>query len=70
MEEDSHNAAICESVLSLARSFGLKVIAEGVETQAQMDWLRQRGCDEIQGFLLARPMPFEDVLRHLRPPPR
>jgi diguanylate cyclase (GGDEF)-like protein/PAS domain S-box-containing protein len=70
VEEDSHNAAICESVLSLARSFGLKVIAEGVETQAQMDWLRQRGCDEIQGFLLARPMPFEDVLRHLRPPPR
>ena len=70
VEEDSHNAAICESVLSLARSFGLKVIAEGVETQAQMDWLRQRGCDEIQGFLLARPMPFAEVLRHLRQPPR
>ncbi len=70
VEEDSHNAAICEAVLSLARSFGLKVIAEGVETRTQMDWLRQRGCDEIQGFLLARPMPFEDVLRHLGPPPR
>jgi diguanylate cyclase (GGDEF)-like protein/PAS domain S-box-containing protein len=70
VEEDSHNAAICESVLSLARSFGLKVIAEGVETPAQLDWLRQRGCDEIQGFLLARPMPFDEVLRHLRHPPR
>lgn len=70
VEEDSHNAAICEAVLNLARSFGLKVIAEGVETTAQLDWLRQRGCDEVQGFLLARPMPFDQALRHLRHPPR
>lgn len=70
VEKDSHNAAICESVLSLARSFGLKVIAEGVETASQLEWLRQRGCDEVQGFLLARPMPFADVLKHLRQPPR
>ena len=70
VDQDSHNAAICDSVLSLARSFGLKVIAEGVETGAQMDWLRQRGCDEVQGYLLARPMPFDDLLAHLGRPPR
>ncbi|MFY2763804.1 bifunctional diguanylate cyclase/phosphodiesterase [Arenimonas sp. MALMAid1274] len=70
VENDSHNAAICESVLALARSFGLKVIAEGVETQSQLDWLRQRGCDEIQGFLLARPLPFAQVLENLRRPQR
>ena len=70
VEEDSHNAAICESVLTLARSFGLRVIAEGVETAAQLDWLRQRGCDEVQGFLLARPMPFGEALKHLGHPPR
>jgi diguanylate cyclase (GGDEF)-like protein/PAS domain S-box-containing protein len=60
-----HNAAICESVLALARSFDLKVIAEGVETEGQLDWLRAHGCGEVQGYLLARPMPFERMLEHL-----
>jgi diguanylate cyclase (GGDEF)-like protein/PAS domain S-box-containing protein len=66
VDSDPHNAAICESILALARSFGLKVIAEGVETGAQLAWLRERGCDQAQGFLLSRPLPFEDVLRKLR----
>jgi diguanylate cyclase (GGDEF)-like protein len=48
--------AICEAIIELGRSVGLLVTAEGVEEQAQLEWLRARGCDEIQGFLLARPM--------------
>ncbi len=65
VESEQHNAAICESILALARSFDLKVIAEGVETQAQFDWLRERDCDQVQGYLLARPMPFSEVVATL-----
>ena len=65
VESDAHNAAICESILALGSSFDLKVIAEGVETQGQLAWLREHGCHEVQGYLLARPMPFEAMLRHL-----
>ena len=54
-----------DSILALARSFGLKVITEGVETQAQLDWLRAHGCDEAQGFFLARPLPFDEMLAKL-----
>jgi EAL domain-containing protein (putative c-di-GMP-specific phosphodiesterase class I) len=52
----------------LARSFELKVIAEGVETQAQFDWLRAHECDEVQGYLLARPEPFEEMVAKLGAP--
>ena len=62
VDSDSHSAAICESILALARSFDLKVIAEGVETPAQLDWLRAHGCDQVQGYLLARPAPFDEVM--------
>jgi diguanylate cyclase (GGDEF)-like protein/PAS domain S-box-containing protein len=65
VEANAHNAAICESILALARSFGLKVIAEGVETEEQLAWLRARDCDEAQGYLLSRPLPFDEVLEKL-----
>jgi diguanylate cyclase (GGDEF)-like protein len=56
------DAAICMAILSMARHVGLGVTAEGVETTAQLDWLRQHGCGEAQGFLIARPMAASDVL--------
>ena len=62
VETDSHNAAICESILVLARSFDLKVIAEGVETEAQLAWLCSHGCDGVQGYLLARPLPYLETV--------
>ncbi|HEX5755613.1 MAG TPA: EAL domain-containing protein [Arenimonas sp.] len=59
VQDDPQNAAICRSMLALARSFGLITIAEGVETDAELAWLRSNDCDEVQGYLMARPMPFE-----------
>jgi diguanylate cyclase (GGDEF)-like protein len=53
-------AAIANAILSLAEGLNLIVTAEGVERQEQLDWLRARGCHEVQGFLLARPLSAAD----------
>lgn len=63
--QDRNDAAITEAIVVMARSLGLRVIAEGVETQAQLDFLKQRQCHEVQGFLLARPMGHEALVRWL-----
>ncbi|KZN58082.1 diguanylate phosphodiesterase [Pseudoalteromonas luteoviolacea CPMOR-1] len=62
---DSDSGAIAELVISLGRHLGLKTIAEGVETQEQADVLKKLGCDEVQGFLLAKPMPKDELLKFL-----
>jgi EAL domain-containing protein (putative c-di-GMP-specific phosphodiesterase class I) len=62
LESESVEAAICSAVLSLARDLGLSVTAEGVETEAQLNWLRAHRCDEAQGFLFASPMPAHNIL--------
>ena len=54
------------AIISLAHSFDLTVVAEGVETPAQLAWLRQAGCDYVQGYLLGRPMPATDAGELLR----
>ncbi len=65
VEQDASNAAICISTIHLAHNLGLQVIAEGVETQAQRDFLRDNGCDMLQGYLLARPAPAGEAVAHL-----
>jgi EAL domain-containing protein (putative c-di-GMP-specific phosphodiesterase class I) len=58
---DADDMSIVQTTIILARQLRLGVIAEGVETQAQCDFLKQNGCDEIQGYLFAKPMSSEDV---------
>jgi EAL domain-containing protein (putative c-di-GMP-specific phosphodiesterase class I) len=58
---DSDNRAITAAIISMGHSLGLKVVAEGVETAAQLDFLRQQGCDEAQGFLFSKPVPAEHM---------
>lgn len=65
VETNPRNAAICRALLSLGHSMGLSVIAEGVETEGQRRWLAAHGCDQVQGYLLGRPMPLEQVLAML-----
>lgn len=63
---ESKNMAIVESIVSLAKNLKMRVIAEGVETQAEYQALRQRGCDEVQGYYFAKPMPPGEFLRWRR----
>jgi diguanylate cyclase len=56
VDRSESDAAIANAILSLAGSLGLTVTAEGVERADQLDWLRTRGCNEVQGFLLSKPL--------------
>jgi diguanylate cyclase len=63
VDKEKIDATICAAVLGLARDLGLSVTAEGIETQGQLDWLKERGCGEAQGFLLARPSAGSEILK-------
>jgi len=65
---NANDAAITLAIISMAHSLGLKVIAEGVEEHAQLDFLAAHGCDQVQGFLLARPVDAEQCARLLHDP--
>jgi len=58
---DPTNQSICETVIDLAHRFGTKAVAEGIETRAELQALHKMGCDVGQGFLLAKPMPKEEL---------
>jgi len=65
------DAAITTAIIAMAHSLRLRVVAEGVESRAQVRFLRERGCDEIQGFYYSRPVPASKILaiaqRHSAP---
>ncbi|MFP5389993.1 MAG: putative bifunctional diguanylate cyclase/phosphodiesterase [Gammaproteobacteria bacterium] len=69
ISSDADDAAIVRSVIALAHSLRLQVIAEGVETHAQLDYLRELGCDQYQGYLRSKPVPAEQFEALLRSAP-
>ena len=57
--------SLAEAIISMAHNLGIGVVAEGVESREQADFLREQGCDELQGFLFSRAVPVEDFSRFL-----
>ncbi len=63
--ESRDDGAIVEAIIAMARSLQLKVVAEGVETKEQFDFLRKLGCDQIQGYYFSKPIPSNEVVKLL-----
>ena len=61
-----HKRAVCGAIVRVAHELGFKVVAEGVETQAQQGFLKAMDCDYLQGYLLARPLPADEMLAWAR----
>jgi EAL domain-containing protein (putative c-di-GMP-specific phosphodiesterase class I) len=70
IHRDGRATAIVRAVLGLGRSLGIPVVAEGVETDTQLAFLRAEGCDEVQGYLIGRPSPAEALAIWTTPSPQ
>jgi EAL domain-containing protein (putative c-di-GMP-specific phosphodiesterase class I) len=68
LPRDAEDAAIAKAIIAMAHSLRLAVVAEGVETDQQLAFLRQHGCDLVQGFLFSRPVPAEEFAALLAGP--
>jgi EAL domain-containing protein (putative c-di-GMP-specific phosphodiesterase class I) len=64
--KDPNEVVIVEAILGLARQLNRIVVAEGVETESQLAFLRERGCDEAQGYLIAKPIPAAEFRTFLK----
>jgi Amt family ammonium transporter len=64
---NNEDGAICTAIIAVAKSIGLQTIAEGVETEEQLEFLKRRGCDAFQGFLFSRPVAAEYIPELLSP---
>jgi EAL domain-containing protein (putative c-di-GMP-specific phosphodiesterase class I) len=67
LPEDDRDAALAETLLRIIDRFAFKTLAEGIETEAQAAWLLAHGCRLGQGYLVARPAPFDELLARIRP---
>ena len=66
IDSDENDAAISAATVALAHNLGLKVVAEGVETEAQRGFLEEHRCDYLQGYLFSRPLPVAEATEYLR----
>jgi diguanylate cyclase (GGDEF)-like protein len=69
LPDDTEDRAIAQAIISMGKALGMTIVAEGVETPEQETFLRNHGCDEMQGFLLSRPVSPEQLADLLRPAP-
>ncbi|MCK1337570.1 EAL domain-containing protein [Bradyrhizobium sp. 38] len=67
LPQDSEDQAIAQAIISMGKALGMTVVAEGVENVEQEAFLRAHGCDEMQGFLIAKPLPARQMAELLRP---
>ncbi|TWB06313.1 bifunctional diguanylate cyclase/phosphodiesterase [Bradyrhizobium stylosanthis] len=67
LPQDSEDQAIAQAIISMGKALGMTVVAEGVENAEQEAFLRTHGCDEMQGFLIAKPLPAKQMAELLRP---
>ena len=65
IEHDANDAAICTATIQMAHSLGLGVVAEGVETALQLEFLRRLGCDTVQGYFFSKPLSVDDCTAFL-----
>lgn len=65
---DPDDEALCDAIISIAHSLGLKVIGEGVETEEQYEFLRERGTEVIQGYLISKPLTNDDFIEQIKSP--
>jgi EAL domain-containing protein (putative c-di-GMP-specific phosphodiesterase class I) len=61
VDRSASDGAVASAILSLGKSLNLIVTAEGIERSGQLEWLRSRGCNEVQGFLLSRPLSVQEL---------
>ncbi|MET0095046.1 MAG: EAL domain-containing protein, partial [Sedimenticola sp.] len=59
--EMENQAALCRTIISMANALGLEVVAEGIETEDQFEFLKSQGCEIGQGFLMSRPLPADQL---------
>ena len=61
LPSNEKDAAVCEVIINMAHTLGMKAVAESVETEEQLDFLLERGCDEFQGFHICKPLPADEI---------
>lgn len=66
LPDNKEDASIARAIIAMAHSLDLRVIAEGVENQQQFDFLRELDCDEIQGYLISKPLAAEDIVKIMK----
>ncbi|MFN3581075.1 MAG: putative bifunctional diguanylate cyclase/phosphodiesterase [Pseudomonas sp.] len=66
--DNASDCQLAQTIIAMARNMNLRVLAEGVETLAQRDWLQGQGCDQFQGYWIGKPMPADDFARWMAGP--